>query len=319
LRMIAGLEPVTSGEIWIGDRRVDQIAPGAREVSMVFQSYALYPHMTVRENMAFGLKNIGTPQSEIKRRIAETAQILEMAHLLDRPPAQLSGGQRQRVAVGRAIVREPKLFLFDEPFSNLDSSLRVRTRVELAQLHQRLGTTMIFVTHDQSEAMTLASRIVLINNKRVEQCATPTDIYTRPATRYAAAFIGSPGMNFLPVVSLDQSDGLAVARMRDHSTVVTAVPAKTLPKGDLTLGVRPEHLIVSSAKGESPATAKIVERLGERTLVHLEFGDGTNSVAAVPGIGGIKAGDSVSVAIKAENACFFDAAGRAYHPGRQAP
>ncbi len=191
LRMIAGLESITSGEIWIGGKRVDQLPPGERGVSMVFQSYALYPHMTVRDNMSFGLRNIKTPKAEIEKRIDAAAKILEMPHLLDRKPSELSGGQRQRVAIGRAIVREPEVFLFDEPLSNLDAGLRTRTRVELAQLHERLGATMVFVTHDQVEAMTLADRIVLLNNKKIEQVATPVEIYTRPATRYVAQFVGS--------------------------------------------------------------------------------------------------------------------------------
>ena len=197
LRMIAGLEEVDGGEIHIGDRRVDQLPPNEREVSMVFQNYALYPHMTVRNNMAFGLQNIGTPKAQIDKQIAEAAKILELEDLLDRKPSQLSGGQRQRVAIGRAIVRDPKAFLLDEPLSNLDAGLRVRTRVELAQLHQRMKATMIFVTHDQTEAMTLADRIVVMNNRRVEQIGTPMDIYSKPASRFVAGFVGSPSMNFI--------------------------------------------------------------------------------------------------------------------------
>ena len=192
LRMIAGLEAVNAGEIHIGERRVDQLPPNQRGVAMVFQNYALYPHMTVRQNMSFGLENVGTDKGEIARRVDEAARMLEIGPLLDRRPAQLSGGQRQRVAIGRAIVREPDAFLLDEPLSNLDAGLRVRTRVELAQLHQRIGTTMIFVTHDQTEAMTLASRIVVMNNRRIEQIGTPMEVYSKPASRFVAAFVGSP-------------------------------------------------------------------------------------------------------------------------------
>ncbi|MCW5722876.1 MAG: ATP-binding cassette domain-containing protein, partial [Devosia sp.] len=194
LRMIAGLEAVNSGQIHIGDKRVDQLPPNQRGVAMVFQNYALYPHMSVRDNMSFGLQNIGTAKAEIARRVEDAARMLEIGALLERRPSQLSGGQRQRVAIGRAIVREPKAFLLDEPLSNLDAGLRVRTRVELAQLHRRIGTTMIFVTHDQTEAMTLASRIVVMNNRRIEQIGTPMEVYSRPATRFVAAFVGSPAM-----------------------------------------------------------------------------------------------------------------------------
>jgi multiple sugar transport system ATP-binding protein len=209
LRMIAGLEEVNAGQIHIGDTRVDQLPPNQRGVAMVFQNYALYPHMTVRENMSFGLQNVGTDKAEIARRVDDAARMLEITPLLDRRPSQLSGGQRQRVAIGRAIVREPKAFLLDEPLSNLDAGLRVRTRVELAQLHQRIGTTMIFVTHDQIEAMTLATRIVVMNNRRIEQIGTPMEVYSRPATRFVAAFVGSPAMNFLPVTAIAEVDGLA--------------------------------------------------------------------------------------------------------------
>jgi multiple sugar transport system ATP-binding protein len=313
LRMIAGLETVTRGEIWIGDRRVDQLAPGEREVSMVFQSYALYPHMTVRENMAFGLRNIKTPADEITRRIDAGAKTLEMTHLLDRKPSELSGGQRQRVAIGRAIVREPKVFLFDEPLSNLDAGLRTRTRVELAQLHERLGATMVFVTHDQVEAMTLASRIVLLNNKKIEQVATPIEIYARPATRFAAQFIGSPGMNFIKVKSLVDVDGMAVAKLSDGSSVASHVRTNTIPQGDLTLGIRPEHLTIAAAKADFNGTVETSERLGDRTLIHARLADGSVLVATDPGMSSLKVGDQVSIAANGSSVCFFDSDGAAYH------
>jgi multiple sugar transport system ATP-binding protein len=194
LRMIAGLEDLTSGEIHLDERRIDRVPPGDRGVAMVFQHYALYPHMTVRENMAFGLRNIGTPRGEITTKIATAARMLEIDHLLDRKPGQLSGGQRQRVAIGRAIVKQPGVFLFDEPLSNLDAALRSRTRVELARLHQRMSATMVFVTHDQVEAMTMATRIVIMNHGRIEQIGSPTEIYERPETRFVAGFIGTPAI-----------------------------------------------------------------------------------------------------------------------------
>jgi multiple sugar transport system ATP-binding protein len=313
LRMIAGLETVTKGEIWIGDRRVDQVAPGEREVSMVFQSYALYPHMTVRDNMAFGLKNIGTPKDEIARRIDNGAKTLEMAHLLDRKPSELSGGQRQRVAIGRAIVREPKVFLFDEPLSNLDAGLRTRTRVELAQLHERLGATMVFVTHDQVEAMTLASRIVLLNNKKIEQVATPVEIYTRPATRFAAQFIGSPGMNFVNVKSVADQGGKALATLMDGSIVATGVPIAAIPRGDLTLGIRPEHVTIAQGGGGLPGAVETTERLGDRTLVHTRLRDGSLLVATDPGMSPLRPGDETRIAANGAAACLFDKGGSAYH------
>ena len=199
LRMIAGLETINSGTLTIGGLRCENLSPGQRNVAMVFQNYALYPHMTVKENMSFGLYNIGLAQSEVERRVLNAARILEMETLLERKPSQLSGGQRQRVAIGRAIVKEPKAFLFDEPLSNLDAALRVRTRVELAELHQRIKSTIIYVTHDQTEAMTLADRVVVLNDRKIEQIGTPMEVYSRPASRFVAGFVGSPAMNFIKV------------------------------------------------------------------------------------------------------------------------
>ena len=218
LRMIAGLETIDEGSLTIGGVRSERLPPGQRNLAMVFQNYALYPHMTVAENMAFGLRNIGVKSDVIQTRIAEASRMLEMEALLRRRPSQLSGGQRQRVAIGRAIVKEPKAFLFDEPLSNLDASLRARTRVELAELHQRLRSTMIYVTHDQVEAMTLADRIVILNNCRIEQVGTPTEIYQRPATRFVAGFVGSPAMNFLPA-TLSGSQDRPQARLSDGTLI----------------------------------------------------------------------------------------------------
>lgn len=314
LRMIAGLEQLTQGEIWIGGRRVDLLPPGQRGVSMVFQSYALYPHMTVRDNMAFGLRNIKTPQAEIDRRIAIAAQILEMSHLLDRKPAELSGGQRQRVAIGRAIVREPDVFLFDEPLSNLDAGLRTRTRIELAQLHERLGATMVFVTHDQVEAMTLANRIVLFHNKKIEQVGTPTEIYSRPASRYVAQFIGSPGMNFAKVASVADGGGFAKVTLADGSNVQTAVPLGDIRDAELTLGIRPEYLMVKDdAKGNITAQVETIERLGDRSLVHARLQDGSKIIGTDPGMTKVAPGGTVAFGVNAAKLTIFDAMDRAYH------
>nr|WP_210278858.1 MULTISPECIES: sn-glycerol-3-phosphate ABC transporter ATP-binding protein UgpC [unclassified Rhizobium] len=314
LRMIAGLETITSGEIWIGGKRVDQLPPGERGVSMVFQSYALYPHMTVRDNMSFGLKNIKTPKHEIARRIEEAAKILEMPHLLDRKPSALSGGQRQRVAIGRAIVREPDVFLFDEPLSNLDAGLRTRTRVELAQLHERLGATMVFVTHDQVEAMTLADRIVLLNNKKIEQVATPVEIYTRPATRYVAQFVGSPGMNFINIAEVGEAGGLATARLPDGSIIKTAVALNGLSNSGLTLGIRPEHLVVTTAeKGDIGGQVETIERLGDRSLVHVRLKDGSKIIGTDPGMTTITTGSPIAFTVDAAKVSIFDENDAAHH------
>ncbi|MCR6636531.1 ABC transporter ATP-binding protein [Devosia sp.] len=313
LRMIAGLEAVNAGEIHIGERRVDQLPPNQRGVAMVFQNYALYPHMTVRQNMSFGLENIGTDKGEINRRVDEAARMLEIGQLLERRPAQLSGGQRQRVAIGRAIVREPDAFLLDEPLSNLDAGLRVRTRVELAQLHQRIGTTMIFVTHDQTEAMTLASRIVVMNNRKVEQIGTPMEVYSKPASRFVAAFVGSPSMNFLPVTALADVGGRVVVTA-GGSTIPTTIATSVAPaQGQgLTFGVRPESLRVAP-DGEISGTIALVERLGDRTLIHTRLSDGTVIVGDDIGKSTLEAGAPVRLKVDGSTVHLFDAEGVAYH------
>ena len=253
LRMIAGLEEISSGTIAIGDKVVNEIEPAKRGVSMVFQTYALYPHMTVFKNMAFGLKQAKTPKDEIDRRVRKAAEILEISSLLDRTPKALSGGQRQRVAIGRAIVREPKVFLFDEPLSNLDAALRVQTRIELARLHERLGTTMIYVTHDQVEAMTLADKIVVLRHGNIEQIGSPIELYRNPSNMFVAQFIGSPKMNFF-----DQGD-------------LTDAGRTLIRSGADILGVRPEHfIVVPTGSGVIEGTPNLVEHLGEYALVHCE-------------------------------------------------
>ncbi len=259
LRLIAGLESPTEGSIFIGERDVTALEPGDRDVAMVFQSYALYPHLTVAENLAFPLKVRKIPRAERDRRVVEVAGMLQLGELLSRLPRELSGGQRQRVAIGRAIVRRPKLFLFDEPLSNLDAQLRLSMRAELARLHRRLGATSVYVTHDQVEAMTLGTRIALLNRGRVEQIGTPAELYEKPATRFAAAFLGSPSMNLIPV-------GMMTC---------------DAPAGAKELGVRPEDLGV----GEGPwrGTIDLVENLGAEVLVHVRCGEVMLVVKGKPG------------------------------------
>lgn len=314
LRMIAGLETVDEGEILIEGRRVDHLPPGARGVAMVFQHYALYPHMTIRKNLAFGLKNTGVAADEIDRRIASAAQRLEIEALLERRPGQLSGGQRQRAAIARAIVKEPALFLFDEPLSNLDAALRGRTRIELAQLHQQLGATMIFVTHDQVEAMTLADRIVVINERRIEQIGTPMEIYRRPATRFVAGFVGTPKINFLPA-AIDRTGSFARAHLGDGSVLETVIPSADLPdEAEMTVGLRPERIRVAPMETASAqADTLVVERLGERTLVHARLSDGAMLVAEDRGDSTVQAGHKIGLAIEGACAHLFGADGRAYH------
>ncbi|MEO0917433.1 MAG: sn-glycerol-3-phosphate ABC transporter ATP-binding protein UgpC, partial [Pseudomonadota bacterium] len=238
LRMVAGLESVTVGDIELAGRVVNDLEPADRNIAMVFQNYALYPHMTVRKNLAYGLKNRGTPKDEIDRKVNEAAELLQIAEFLDRKPSQLSGGQRQRVAMGRAIVRDPAIFLFDEPLSNLDAKLRNQMRLEIKKLQRRLGTAAIYVTHDQVEAMTLADRIVILNQGQVEQIGTPSEVYSRPATTFVASFIGAPPMNLLPAEITD--DGVHVGGF--------VAPYRTSHRGPVTLGLRPERAFLSDSQ-----------------------------------------------------------------------
>lgn len=314
LRMIAGLETVDSGEIRIGERRVDTLPPGERGVAMVFQHYALYPHLSVRENMAFGLRNLRVPADEIVTRIAAAAASLEIEALLDRKPGQLSGGQRQRVAIARAIVKQPELFLLDEPLSNLDAALRVRTRLELAQLHRRLGATMIFVTHDQVEAMTLADRIVVLNAGGIEQVGTPMEIYLRPRTQFVATFVGSPKINLLPATVAAGPSGNTSARLGDGTLLDTEVPFAGLPQGAMTLGLRAETVrVTANDAAATQGTAEVVERLGERTLVHTLLSDGSRLVAEDAGVSSVRPGDRIGLTVDAGAAHLFDADGLGHH------
>ncbi|MEO8308444.1 MAG: sn-glycerol-3-phosphate ABC transporter ATP-binding protein UgpC [Pseudomonadota bacterium] len=317
LRLIAGLEAIDAGQIEVEGRRVDHLAPGARNIAMVFQQYALYPHMTVRENLAFGLRNAKVPADEIARRIEATARSLEITELLQRRPSQLSGGQRQRVAIARATVKQPALFLFDEPLSNLDAALRARTRIELAQLHQQLGTTMIFVTHDQVEAMTLADRIVVINERRIEQIGTPMEIYRRPATRFVASFVGTPRIN-LVAVHVTGLSGNALARLPDGATISTGVSYSSLPQANMTLGLRAESVrVADSGAGDINGTVRVVERLGDRTLVHVALSEGTLITAEDRGNSTVQTGQAVGLTVDGAAAHLFAADGTAYHGAQQ--
>ena len=292
LRMIAGLEEISDGTVAIGDRQVNEVAASKRGVAMVFQTYALYPHMTVYKNMAFGLKQVKTDPAEIDRRVKAAADILQITDYLDRSPRNLSGGQRQRVAIGRAIVRDPSVFLFDEPLSNLDAALRVQTRLEIARLHERLKTTMIYVTHDQVEAMTLADKIVVLRDGRIEQVGSPMDLYERPANAFVAQFIGSPKMNFFDAGDLN--DNAAALLKREITPQMQA-------------GLRPEHLVPADiAKAVVTGRLELVENLGEYALVHLVTATGAEFIAKTEKPPKEAKGSMIGFAIKPALAHFFD-------------
>ena len=314
LRIIAGLESADSGEVWLEGRRIDTRPPGDRGVAMVFQHYALYPHMSVRENMAFGLRNARVAKAEIDRRVGDAANVLEIGELLDRKPAQLSGGQRQRVAIGRALVKEPKLFLLDEPLSNLDAALRLRTRVELAQLKQRVDAAVIMVTHDQAEAMTLADRVVVMNERKIQQVGPPMQIYSRPANTFVAQFVGSPAMTLAYAQMVGEGD-FAKLKLGDGTEVDTRVRRDALPQwANLRIGLRPEAVRIGGrGKGASKAKVDLVERLGERTLVYARLSDGQPITAEDAGDSRVKIGDEVPLKIDGTAAHVFDSDGTGYH------
>jgi sn-glycerol 3-phosphate transport system ATP-binding protein len=293
LRMIAGLEEITEGTVSIAGREVNGLEPGERDIAMVFQNYALYPHMTVRGNMAYGLKNQGMPKPEVESRIAEAARFLQLEPYLDRKPRALSGGQRQRVAMGRAIVREPSVFLFDEPLSNLDAKLRTQLRAELKDLHKRLGATFIYVTHDQIEAMSLADRIVIMSNGRIEQIGTPMDLYTNPASTFVAEFIGAPPMNVLPASGQAGQDLIALA--------------PDAPGNLGFVGVRPELLTVGDTGMKANVT--LVEPLGAETLVHLALGQDKMIMRGGQGEA-FEAGTEIVLSAAPGDLRFFDQSGR---------
>ncbi|KAB2919536.1 MAG: sn-glycerol-3-phosphate ABC transporter ATP-binding protein UgpC [Hyphomicrobiaceae bacterium] len=316
LRMIAGLEDISGGEILIGGDVVNDVPPKDRDIAMVFQNYALYPHMTVFQNMSFGLRLKRYPKAEIKKRVDEAARILDIKELLDRKPKALSGGQRQRVAMGRAIVRNPKVFLFDEPLSNLDAKLRVQMRTEIKKVHQQVRTTTVYVTHDQVEAMTLADRVVVMNNGIIEQVGTPQELYHSPKTRFVAGFIGSPAMNFIPCRMEANGDSLSV-RLNDG--LVFPVPAERVARyrghtqnGKLLLGLRPEHITEAHAHlapGEIPFEARleVTEPMGMETLVYFPL-NGTQVCGRVNPNAGARDGAPLRLAADLNNMHLIDEA-----------
>ena len=273
LRMIAGLEDITSGELLIGEKRMNEVPPSERGIGMVFQSYALYPHLSVADNMSFGLKLAGARKAEINQRVNQVSEVLQLAHLLDRRPKALSGGQRQRVAIGRTLVAEPDVFLLDEPLSNLDAALRVQMRIEISRLHKRLQRTMIYVTHDQVEAMTLADKIVVLDAGRVAQVGKPLELYHYPANRFVAGFIGSPKMNFLPVkVTAAQPQQVQVELPNRQLVWLPVEGAGVQPGANLSLGIRPEHLLPGEASEvRLTGDVQVVEQLGNETQIHIQI------------------------------------------------
>ncbi|HVX82052.1 MAG TPA: sn-glycerol-3-phosphate ABC transporter ATP-binding protein UgpC [Devosiaceae bacterium] len=316
LRMMAGLEEVTAGQIDIDGARCDHLLPSARGMAMVFQSYALYPHMSVEENLRFGLENQKLPKPEIKKRVAQAADILQISHLLKRRPHQLSGGQSQRVAIGRAIVKEPKAFLFDEPLSNLDAELRVKMRGELVALHRRLGSTMVYVTHDQVEAMTMADKIVVLREGRIEQAGTPVELYARPANQFVAGFLGAPQMNFLSGTVRRDGNGLAVAVDEGRATLSLTPRGRELPAGTAaTIGVRPEHLTLTS-DGPLAATVEAAEILGSETIIHARLPSDAPITVSVRGISGVEPGATIRLAADDRFVHVFDAEGITLPPTR---
>ncbi len=314
LRMIAGLEEITGGELWIADQLCNAVEPRDRGIAMVFQNYALYPHMTVYDNVGFGLMLAKTPKDVRDQKIREAARILQMEHLLDRKPSQLSGGQRQRVAIGRAIVRQPEVFLFDEPLSNLDAALRVDMRMELSRLHHDLGATMIYVTHDQVEAMTLADKIVVLSAGEVQQVGAPIELYQRPANLFVAGFIGSPKMNFAPVVVDAVGQGTITVRSKDLSPLTIPADTAGISEGDtLTLGVRP-HAIVTDGGGTLVGAVALIERLGNETNVNLTLPSGISWLAVLDGDHNLSIGQTLELTFSPDAAILFDSDGRARHP-----
>ncbi|SAL04117.1 sugar ABC transporter protein [Caballeronia calidae] len=314
MRMIAGLEEISGGDLSIDGVRVNELPPAKRGIAMVFQSYALYPHMTLYDNMAFGLKLAGAKKPEIDAAVRNAAKVLHIDHLLDRKPKQLSGGQRQRVAIGRAITRKPKVFLFDEPLSNLDAALRVKMRLEFARLHDELKTTMIYVTHDQVEAMTLADKIVVLSAGNIEQVGTPTELYHRPANRFVAGFIGSPKMNFLDGTIESVGTESLVVRFASGETQIAAVRAPGARPGEkVTVGVRPEHVHVSAMGKGTSVKVLTVESLGDAAYLYAETALAPDGVIArIPPLDRHVHGAQLSLVVDPEHCHVFDADGKAF-------
>ncbi|WP_027487457.1 ABC transporter ATP-binding protein [Allorhizobium undicola] len=311
LRMIAGLEGISGGSLFLDDQRMNNVPASKRGIAMVFQSYALYPHMSVYKNLAFGLETAGMKKAEIEPRVARAAEILKIEALLQRKPKQLSGGQRQRVAIGRAIVREPNIFLFDEPLSNLDAELRVQMRVEISKLHQRLGNTMIYVTHDQVEAMTMADKIVVLNGGRIEQVGAPLDLYNRPANKFVAGFIGSPRMNFMEGHINAGENGRLMLTIGDTVMTLPQAISNLRPGTSVTFGARPEHITIGQsglALGE--ARVDLVEQLGGQTILYMTTLSGQPLAVSLQDQQPIRAGERLPLCIDPARAHLFSADGR---------
>jgi alpha-glucoside transport system ATP-binding protein len=314
LRMIAGLERISGGDFSIDGVRMNEVPPAQRGIAMVFQSYALYPHMTVRDNMAFGMKIAKRPKNEIDAAVDKAARMLQLGPYLDRLPKALSGGQRQRVAIGRAIVRDPKVFLFDEPLSNLDAALRVATRIEIAQLKERMaGSTMVYVTHDQVEAMTLASRIVVLNGGGIEQVGAPLELYEKPSNTFVAQFIGSPAMNLFNG-RIARAGAQTTVELEQGGTATLPIQTGDRDRGStVKLGIRPEDLTPTDDSGFVRGEVEIVEGLGETTLLHLvRKGDAAPTIAKLPGIHRIERGQTIRLAAAPEKLHLFDPQGKSY-------
>ena len=311
LRMIAGLEAISDGEIRIGDQVVNHVHPKDRDIAMVFQNYALYPHMTVRENLEFALKMRKMPKADRARRVAEAARMLELEPLLERKPKALSGGQRQRVALGRAIVRNPKVFLFDEPLSNLDAKLRTQTRAELQKLHHELRATSIYVTHDQVEAMTMADKIVVMNAGEVQQIAAPLEIYNTPSNRFVAGFMGSPAMNFFDGMIRQDSNHSRFQEEENGLSIPLASVSPPNAERAKAIGIRPEHFVLTDGNDPLgfPATVKVVETLGNQTFIHFDTGHGM-AIASVHPDHQLRYDERVHLRVVAERVHYFDGEGR---------
>jgi multiple sugar transport system ATP-binding protein len=313
LRMIAGLEEISAGELKIGGRDMTNVQSADRGVAMVFQSYALYPHMTVSDNIGFGLRMTGHPKAEVDKRIAHAAKMLQLDKLLDRKPSQLSGGQRQRVAIGRAIVREPGVFLFDEPLSNLDAALRVQMRIEIGKLHLSLKSTMIYVTHDQVEAMTMADKIVVLNAGRIEQIGSPLDLYHRPRNAFVAGFIGSPKMNFIDATVLDATPGAMTLALPGGSQIVLPHRGASAAKAQkVSLGVRPEHIQIGGrGDGQLSGTLRLAEYLGSETMFYVSLADGAELSVKADGLAKGTPGQPMTFALPAAACHVFNEPGEA--------
>ena len=316
LRMIAGLEAITSGDLQIGSKSMTDVQPADRGVAMVFQSYALYPHMTVRDNIGFGLRMTGHSKDDIAQRTARAAEMLQLGPMMERKPSQLSGGQRQRVAIGRAIVREPEVFLFDEPLSNLDAALRVQMRIEIGKLHQELKATMIYVTHDQVEAMTMADKIVVLNAGLIEQVGSPLELYHRPQNLFVAGFIGSPKMNFVKARATGTKAKVTSFTIQSGGVLKLATGDAAIPVGDVTLGIRPEHIELGT-KTDATVTGllRVAEYLGSETMFYTDLADGTDVSVKAGGLANAKPGDSLALKFPPRAVHVFDGAGKALHNG----